>query len=782
MLSLVAAPEDEDGARPPRARARASCSRRAPRRPQPALDDKALASWNGMALAALAEGARLCGRPDLLAAAERCAAFLLGPLSRPDGGLWRTHRAGRSQVPGFLDDYAQVAVGLHELYLATREHRYLVESRRLALLACERFGAPDGAFYDTAHDAEVLVARPREFDDNPTPSGNSTLAGLLVRLARTYGEPELERRAHAVVDQVGPLLARAPQGFGHLLGVCDALLAPPREAAVVGARGRSGDRRAGRRAARRRTSPTSPSRSATARDDLGVPLLSGRGSGGRPSGRLRVQRLHLRSARDGRSHGAHSAALTRMKPDAKGSLYLLGVQLGHGERTACQRASAADLPRSEFPSETSSAPKSSSDPKSSSAPRAATPPPASSSPPLPPSPPLPDRRPRMGAIAALAAICALAGGGVAAVGVHAPRRRQQDRDDDGRGRLPGRAAARGRRRRPAPMPTPRSRAAVASRSPRSTRTTPPASSRSPRRSRPRPRATSRRSAPDRVRHETAQGSGFVIDKQGRILTNAHVVEGATSVRRGLRGRRHRQGHRARARLALRPRGDQGRRAGRASCIRSSSARSTASRSAIPVVAIGNPFGYAQTVTAGIVSAKGRILHLARGRDEDHPRRDPDRRRDQPRQLGRPAHRPPRRRDRDQRADRRPAGHRHERQRRRRLRDPDRPRQARPPEPRAGQARLAPVPRHPRRRAQQLDRGCQQQAAGARPADRGRRQGLARRRCRPQGRLAEASRSAPSPTASAATASRPSTATPSTRSKICSRVSPTSRPATPCTSR
>src|SRR6478736_1293261 len=67
--------------------------------------------------AALAEGARLCRRPDLLTAAERCAAFLLGPLSHPDGGLWRTHRAGRSQVPAFLDDYAQVATGLYELYL-----------------------------------------------------------------------------------------------------------------------------------------------------------------------------------------------------------------------------------------------------------------------------------------------------------------------------------------------------------------------------------------------------------------------------------------------------------------------------------------------------------------------------------------------------------------------------------------------------------------------------------------------------------------------------------------
>ena len=263
VLSLVAPPEGDGGPRRALARVRETLLEARAARPQPALDDKALASWNGMALAALAEGARLCRRPDLLAAAERCAAFLLGPLSHPDGGLWRTHRAGRSQVPAFLDDYAQVALGLHELYLATRDDRYLGESRRLALLAIERFGAPDGAFYDTAHDAEQLVARPREFDDNPTPSGNSTLAGLLVRLARTYGEPELERRAQAVVDQVGTLLARAPQGFGHLLGVCDALLSPPREAAVVGPTGRSRDGRARRRRCSIRTSRISPSRSAT---------------------------------------------------------------------------------------------------------------------------------------------------------------------------------------------------------------------------------------------------------------------------------------------------------------------------------------------------------------------------------------------------------------------------------------------------------------------------------------------------------------------------------------
>ena len=282
VLSLVTPPEnDDERARLALIRGQLLEARSA--RPQPALDDKALASWNGMALAALAEGARLCRRPDLLAAAERCAAFLLGPLSHPDGGLWRTHRAGRSQVPAFLDDYAQVANGLYELYLTTREHRYLAESHRLALLARERFGAPDGSFFDTAHDAEELVARPRELDDNPTPSGNSTLAGLLLRLGRTYGEPELEQHAQAVVAQVGNLLARAPQGFGHLLGVCDALLAAPREAAVIGP---ADDPATGELAAAL-LAPYEPDLAVAygdGEDDLGVPLLAGRGLvSGRPA-------------------------------------------------------------------------------------------------------------------------------------------------------------------------------------------------------------------------------------------------------------------------------------------------------------------------------------------------------------------------------------------------------------------------------------------------------------------------------------------------------------------
>ena len=232
VLSLVEQPtaDEEQSLIPLRARLLEARSLR----PQPARDDKAIASWNGMALAAFAEGARLLGRSDYRATAEACAAFLLGSLSRPDGRLLRTHRAGRSQIDGFLDDHAQVAVGLYELHLATREPAYLDHALRLARIACDRFALADGGFADTADDAEQLVARPQELDDNPTPSGNSTLAGILLRLSRIYDDRALEQAAAGVVTTVNTLLTRAPQGFGHLLGVTAALIDAPRELAIVG--------------------------------------------------------------------------------------------------------------------------------------------------------------------------------------------------------------------------------------------------------------------------------------------------------------------------------------------------------------------------------------------------------------------------------------------------------------------------------------------------------------------------------------------------------------------
>src|SRR5204863_314617 len=129
-------------------------------RPKPARDDKAIASWNGLALAALAESARVLERADWLDAARALGEFLLGPLSTPEGRLHRTWRNGVAKGTGYLEDYADVANGLYELHLATGDLRWLEESHRLARLAVELFADGErGGFFATPLDGEQLAAR-----------------------------------------------------------------------------------------------------------------------------------------------------------------------------------------------------------------------------------------------------------------------------------------------------------------------------------------------------------------------------------------------------------------------------------------------------------------------------------------------------------------------------------------------------------------------------------------------------------------------------------------------
>jgi uncharacterized protein YyaL (SSP411 family) len=203
-------------------------------RPQPGRDDKAIASWNGLLLAALAEGGRRLDNETWLGSARRLGDFLLGPLS--DGGrLRRSVRNGRSSGSGYLDDYANVANGLYELHVATGELRWLEEANRLARLAVELFADDErGGFFSTPHDGERLVARPKDLDDSPTPAGNSMLAWVLLRVARIYGDDELERRAVSVFRLLHQGMERAPAFFAWALCALDLHFAPRREIAIVG--------------------------------------------------------------------------------------------------------------------------------------------------------------------------------------------------------------------------------------------------------------------------------------------------------------------------------------------------------------------------------------------------------------------------------------------------------------------------------------------------------------------------------------------------------------------
>jgi uncharacterized protein len=240
------------------------------KRPKPLRDDKAIASWNGLLLAALSEAGRRLERGDWLDAAERLGAFLLGPLSDERGRLYRTYREGRAKNTGFLEDYADVANGLYELHVATGGVRWLEESHRLARVAVDLFGDNDrGGFFLTPEDGERLIARQKSFDDHPTPSGNSMLAFVLLRLARIYGDAELERRAVGVFRLTREALPRAPHAFGHALTALDLHFSPPREVAILGPVDSD--------IARAALAPFQPNTVVAVGPAEGVPLLEGKG-------------------------------------------------------------------------------------------------------------------------------------------------------------------------------------------------------------------------------------------------------------------------------------------------------------------------------------------------------------------------------------------------------------------------------------------------------------------------------------------------------------------------
>jgi hypothetical protein len=199
------------------------------RRPQPFRDDKVIASWNGLALAALAEGARFLASDKLSQ-----AALALGELLDVEP-LWRTMRDGRAKFPAYVDDYANVAHGFYELHVTTGDLRWLRASRRAADRALALFGdAERGGFFLSPTDGEQLVARQKSLEDNPIPSGNSMLAFVLLRLARIWGDDELERQAVGALRLVGDYLTRAPSAFGWALCALDLHLSPPRELAILG--------------------------------------------------------------------------------------------------------------------------------------------------------------------------------------------------------------------------------------------------------------------------------------------------------------------------------------------------------------------------------------------------------------------------------------------------------------------------------------------------------------------------------------------------------------------
>jgi uncharacterized protein YyaL (SSP411 family) len=250
VLQLAADPDDAtrwETVRSVLLRARAG-------RVQPVRDDKVVAAWNGLAIAALAEAGVLFDRTDFVEAAA-AAARLLIDVHLVEGRLRRVSRDGAAGAPaGVLEDYADVAEGLLALAQATSSAALLTVAGDLLDACIAHFSDGAGGFYDTADDAEVLVRRPQSATDDATPSGQSALAQALLTYAALTGSTNHRAAAEAALGVTRVLGGRYPRAAGWGLATASALLAGPAEVAIVGA-GAGDSSAALARAARMSTSP-----------------------------------------------------------------------------------------------------------------------------------------------------------------------------------------------------------------------------------------------------------------------------------------------------------------------------------------------------------------------------------------------------------------------------------------------------------------------------------------------------------------------------------------------
>ena len=205
------------------------------KRVHPLKDDKILADWNGLMIAALSKAAQAFGDHAYAAAAGRAAEFILAKLHRDDGRLLHRWRDGDAAVLGTTDDYAFLIWGLLELYEATFDATRLETAIALNEEFVRKFWDGDnGGFFFTAADAEDLIARKKEPYDGAIPSGNSVAVLNLFRLARITGQADLESKALAIGRAFGGDVARQPSAYAMMLCAADFGIGPAAEVVIVG--------------------------------------------------------------------------------------------------------------------------------------------------------------------------------------------------------------------------------------------------------------------------------------------------------------------------------------------------------------------------------------------------------------------------------------------------------------------------------------------------------------------------------------------------------------------
>jgi uncharacterized protein YyaL (SSP411 family) len=204
------------------------------RRVPPAKDTKVLTSWNGLLIAALADGARILADERYLVAAQTTAAFLLEHMRNSDGRLLHAYKDGRARFNAYLDDYACLIDGLIRLFEADGEPRWLSTACDLARVMVAEFHDPEqGGFFYTGAAHEALIARQRDTYDNATPSGNAMAATALVRLGALTSDDHWTVLGRQALEAAHVILAQAPTAAGQSLVALDFILSPGQQFAVI---------------------------------------------------------------------------------------------------------------------------------------------------------------------------------------------------------------------------------------------------------------------------------------------------------------------------------------------------------------------------------------------------------------------------------------------------------------------------------------------------------------------------------------------------------------------
>ena len=205
-------------------------------RQAPHVDDKALASWNGLTLGALAAAGRRLAETELLDIARANARYLRARHWH-EGRLWHMWRQDERSVEGLVEDYSYVGLGLLELYRATLEDEHLKWALELARNVAERFHDPSGGYFSTAADMQRLVVRPKGYVDAATPSENAAAAELVWWAARYLEDGRLAADARSALEGIEPAVLQAPQAFSSSLRVLLQQEGPQREVVFAGVPG-----------------------------------------------------------------------------------------------------------------------------------------------------------------------------------------------------------------------------------------------------------------------------------------------------------------------------------------------------------------------------------------------------------------------------------------------------------------------------------------------------------------------------------------------------------------